>query len=211
MSLLEKFSYRRREVMVVNGSAKVDNTQSVDHEAINGRTPNKAHPSEVTSVPETPDSLLPTPPSHNIGQKIQQKRQRRRARISSSSEEEEVQTAGGPNKSHPPGKGSLFAELPVSKRRKKESNGFPAEASKPEECELGLQLKRKQASALHGNPKKRLFHSSRDSEDNGLLSSPSPSSCCSHGDSKSQLLTAASRGKLKKGKRDSYVSGGGGG
>ncbi len=192
MSLFEKFTYRRKETMVVNGNAEEENTQdSGDHRSgtIHQVIPNKAHLTAVTSIPETPGSLLPVPPSQKRKQK------RRRARISSSSEEDETETVPPVSSLPPQGRGScsLFSELPISKRRKKEANGSQAEAAKPEECESGFQQRRKWTSGLHSNPK-RLFSSSGDDEDNGPLPSSSPSYC------RGGKSTAATRGKIGKGK-----------
>lgn len=78
-------------------------------------TPIKAHHvEELGTVPETPNSLLPTPPS--LKKPRHKEYQRRRARILSSSEEEE---ADGDTHAAASGRSHLFSGLPVSKRRKK--------------------------------------------------------------------------------------------
>ena len=148
--------------MVFNGCTEKENIQVKNSGENDSATPNKAH-SEVISIPETPASSLPTPPENKTSQKRQQERRRRRARILSSSEEDEVEPTAC---AHPSSNKncSLFATLPTSKRRKKETHVS-------EESEHGPQQKSAspvKPSTLHSNPK-RLFHNSRNGEANDPL------------------------------------------
>ncbi len=115
MSLFERFAYRKKASMTVNGISEKEN------ELKSFVSPNKAHQSAVTRVSETPDSLLSL--SAGKEQRIpQQQQRRRRARILSSSEDE-TDTVPCPQGDLPaatPKKAStLFSEFPQSKRRKK--------------------------------------------------------------------------------------------
>lgn len=193
MSLFEKFSYRQKEKMLVDGRAE----KTISRVPLHQVTPNKAHhplSAEVTSIPETPDSLLPVHPSQKRKQK------RRRARISSSSDEAETETVPPVSSVSQQLKGScsLFSELPVSKRRKKEAKDSQAEAAKPEECEPGFLQGRKWTSGFHSNPK-RLFGSSGGGEGNVHL--PSSSSC-----SEGETAPAVSGIKKRKGKTCTYMT-----
>ena len=152
----------------------------------------------VTSVPETPESLLPTPPGRQDNQQAKKKRQRRKARILSSSDEDEGQPICSTS---PPCLGnttsSLFSKFPMSKRRKRETNEDQGVTSKPEDCKSGLQ----ETNPLHGNPR-RLFQSSGADKESGQLS------CSNHHGN--EMKAAASHGKLerRKGKIKSLGNGG---
>lgn len=129
-SLFERFSYRRtKEVMVLNeaNAHQSKKDSRVEEDAIlTNITPNKEH---LTSVPETPDSLIRTsintPLRYKNSMEKRKKRQRRRARISSSSEDDGAVLMLQPLASdlattqegfHE----DLFCGCPVSKRSKQE-------------------------------------------------------------------------------------------
>lgn len=107
-------------MVVSGGSEKRSNGENINTNAESDITPNKAHQSRISVIPETPSSLLPTPPKDKPNQGRRQETRRRKARIWSSSEDE-VEGALTPSKppAAPPEKRNLFFGLPVLKRRKK--------------------------------------------------------------------------------------------
>lgn len=107
-------------MVVSGGSEKRSNWENINTNAESDFTPNKAHQSRISVIPETPSSLLPTPPKDKPNQERRQETRRRKARIWSSSEDE-VEGALTPSKppAAPPEKRNLFSGLPVLKRRKK--------------------------------------------------------------------------------------------
>lgn len=131
MSLLDlkQFAYQRRNEHYSHGGDKenhhLDNCPPL-------LTPNKA---SLTSVPETPTSLLPTPPSSSstgnskpAGVRKGAQRRKRCNQLSSSSEEDETYDSKVSKKevftpsreqfkSHAPV--TIFSRLPASKRRKR--------------------------------------------------------------------------------------------
>ena len=103
MSMLDlgRFSYqRRKEPLLQHRPTDGKENQSTS-------TPNGALYARLTSIPETPHSLLPTPPSGKLGGRSTYiPQQKKRNRIS---DEEET-----------PASGNLFSGLHISKRRKRD-------------------------------------------------------------------------------------------
>lgn len=201
MSLFESYAYRRKgDVMVLTGNSEKENRQKTDDGNTKLITPNKAHQSDFTTeVPDTPDSLLPTPPRDKKSQERQKQRRRRRARILSSSEEE-VETPNSPcSSTDTPGKSNgLFSGLPVSKRCKKGIGGFrdgKERPAMPRLWQLGCQ------SVSNSNSK--LFHGRNGDEDGGRGMGRELSS--RHRTGHCDPITAASPVQPRRGIKLSYL------